>query len=52
MRKSTILKNTKVKKDVEHDNRQYVEFPDGLRLIFENGKYVGYYNCCADGEKS
>lgn len=23
--------------------RGYVEFPDGLRLIFEGDKYVGFY---------
>lgn len=24
-------------------NRKYMEFPDGLRIIIENGKYVGFY---------
>lgn len=26
------------------DGRYYMEFPDGLRLIFDANGYVGYYN--------
>lgn len=26
------------------DNRHYLELPDGYRLIFESGKYIGRYN--------
>ncbi len=26
------------------DDRYYLELPDGYRLIFEDGKYVGRYN--------
>lgn len=30
--------------NVEDKGRCYCEFPDGLRLIFQDGKYVGFYN--------
>ena len=29
----------------EDVNTKYLEFPDGLRLIFREGKYVGWYVC-------
>lgn len=31
----------------EDVNTKYLEFPDGLRLIFREGKYVGWYVCNA-----
>ena len=30
--------------DIEHPSRSYIELPDGYRLIFNNGEYVGRYN--------
>ena len=33
----------KVIKSAEDRHTQYWEFPDGLRLIFRDGKYVGWY---------
>ena len=30
--------------DCEDESKTYAEFPDGLRLIFRDGKYVGWYN--------
>lgn len=30
--------------DAENTNKCYVELPDGYRLIYENGEYVGRYN--------
>ena len=29
----------------EDASTKYLEFPDGLRLIFREGKYVGWYVC-------
>ena len=29
----------------EDPNTEYITFPDGLRLIFHEGKYVGWYVC-------
>ena len=29
----------------EDENIQYLTFPDGLRLIFDHGEYVGWYVC-------
>ena len=33
----------KVFKSEEDDSTYYWEFPDGLRLIFRDGKYAGWY---------
>ena len=33
----------KVFKSAEDENTVYWDFPDGLRLIFRDGKYVGWY---------
>ena len=33
----------KVIQSAEDKNTQYWEFPDGLRLIFRDGKYAGWY---------
>lgn len=33
----------KVIQSAEDKNTVYWEFPDGLRLIFREGKYVGWY---------
>lgn len=33
----------KVFKSAEDNDTYYWEFPDGLRLIFREGKYVGWY---------
>lgn len=30
--------------DPEDETKAYAEFPDGLRLIFQDGKYIGWYN--------
>lgn len=32
-----------VKTSCEDKNTLYVTFPDGLRLIFRSGEYVGWY---------
>ena len=29
----------------EDESKTYVTFPDGLRLIFEDGEYSGWYIC-------
>lgn len=34
-----------ITKSCEDSSKTYVTFPDGLRLIFENGEYVGWYIC-------
>ena len=34
----------------EDVNTKYLEFPDGLRLIFREGKYAGWYVC--DGKEN
>ena len=33
----------KVIKSAEDENTCYWEFPDGLRLIFRDGEYAGWY---------
>jgi hypothetical protein len=43
-----MLGDKMVIQSVEDKNTQYWEFPDGLRLIFRDGKYVGWY--LPDGE--
>ena len=35
--------NTKITTSCEDPDTQYVDFPDGLRLIYRNGEYVGWY---------
>lgn len=30
--------------DAENPNKHYLELPDGYRLIYEDGEYVGRYN--------
>jgi len=34
-----------VSQSCEDKNTTYVTFPDGLRLIIREGKYVGWYVC-------
>ena len=34
-----------VKTSCEDDHTVYVTFPDGLRLIFRDGEYAGWYYC-------
>lgn len=34
-----------VEKSCEDNNKVYITFPDGLRLIIENGEYAGWYIC-------
>ena len=34
----------KVIRDVENPNRCYIELPDGYRLIYEDGFYIGRYD--------
>ncbi len=29
----------------EDSNTEYITFPDGLRLIFRDGEYAGWYVC-------
>lgn len=38
--------------DPEHDNIFYLQFHDGLRIRFEDGKYAGYYNCNPEVEEA
>lgn len=33
----------KLSTSCEDSNKQYLTFPDGLRLIVDDGKYVGWY---------
>lgn len=37
--------NVTITKSCEDSSKTYITFPDGLRLIFESGKYVGWYVC-------
>lgn len=35
----------------EDSNKTYITFPDGLRIIHENGRYIGWYVCgTAEGQ--
>ena len=34
---------TRIITSCEDPHTQYAEFPDGLRLIYRDGKYVGWY---------
>ena len=34
-----------ITKSCEDSSKTYVTFPDGLRIVFENGEYVGWYVC-------
>lgn len=34
----------KIVPDAENPNKFYLQLPDGYRLIFEEGMYVGRYN--------
>lgn len=36
---------TEITTSCEDKNKTYVTFHDGLRLIIENGEYVGWYVC-------
>ena len=40
-----IMNNTSVTVSCEDASKVYITFPDGLRLIFQNGEYVGWYVC-------
>lgn len=39
--KATIFRTT----SCEDPNTEYINFPDGLRLIIREGKYAGWYVC-------
>lgn len=41
----TVRCDIKITKSCEDENTMYMTFPDGLRLIFESGEYVGWYVC-------
>lgn len=38
------IPGVKFVKSEEDANTKYMELPDGLRLIFRNGEYAGYYD--------
>ncbi len=43
-KKTTLdISQSNLVQDPEDPNIQWLEFPDGLRLIFRNGKYIGWY---------
>lgn len=35
----------KIEKSCEDKRKVYITFSDGLRLVLENGEYVGWYFC-------
>ncbi len=37
--------NISVTVSCEDADKVYITFPDGLRLIFKGGEYVGWYVC-------
>ena len=41
--KKVIAGCFKMIQDCEDESKTYAEFPDGLRLIFRDGVYVGWY---------
>lgn len=41
--KTMTKKELKLVTSCEDEKTQYLEYPDGLRLIFHEGKYVGWY---------
>jgi hypothetical protein len=49
MRSAGGLTPGKITTSCEDKNKTYITFPDGLRLIFENGQYVGWYVYNAEG---
>ena len=40
-----IAQNVEITQSCEDENKVYITYPDGLRLIFEYGKYTGWYIC-------
>lgn len=40
-----LKKETKRIEDTEHNDRVYIEYPDGLREVYQDGEYVGFYQC-------
>lgn len=40
-----IFERATAEKSCEDENTVYVTIPDGLRLIFRNGRYAGWYVC-------
>lgn len=50
MEKKVIAGCFKCIPDVEDESRCYAEFPDGLRLIFQDGAYKGFYYFLPDTE--
>lgn len=43
MRNIAIVDGFRTIQSCEDPSTIYAEFPDGLRLIFREGKYVGHY---------
>lgn len=42
-KKYNVSARTKGTPSCEDSGTLYVDFPDGLRLIFQDGKYTGWY---------
>lgn len=42
LRKGETIMVIPEKRISSHKGRDYIHFSDGLRLIYENGKYVGF----------
>ena len=40
----------KITRSCEDENTVYITFPDGLRVIVHEGKYVGWYVCGTEKE--
>lgn len=43
MKRRASAKGAKAIQSCEDPNTMYFEFPDGLRLIYRDGEYVGWY---------
>lgn len=43
-----FLKECEELPNAEDEQGCYLELPDGLRLIFHEGKYVGWYSGCCE----
>ena len=43
------IKGGKMEKSCEDESTTYLTCPDGLRLVFADNKYIGWYVCDAVG---
>lgn len=51
-KKSSVIYRCKLEfsNSCEDKNTEYITFPDGLRLIFHEGEYAGWYVCGGEHE--